>query len=157
MLTNHFVFYFRTMMKRIASIFLIITLFYNVLGFYLLFHQQEEQNWVARMEHKEPSHYKVLQLNASIYTFVEDTDFEYVNENITLKDKPYHIFKKRIQDNILYLYYLPNTHQDALHSDLNSIVAQQLFDHSSSKESPAKKLLKSVTLEYVASLPLSLT
>ncbi|MGL2992762.1 hypothetical protein [Flavobacterium sp. TSSA_36] len=145
------------MMKRIASIFLIATLFYNVLGYYLLFHQQEEQQWVARMEHKEPSTYKILQMNASIYTFVEDTDFEYVNENITLKNKHYHIFKKRIQNNILYLYYLPNSHQDTLNTDLNSIVEQQLFDHSTSKDTPTKKLLKIVTAEYVASLPITIT
>ncbi len=137
-------------MKRIASLFLLVTLFYNVLGYYLMFAQQEEQAWVASMEKKEASNFKVLRLNATLYTFIEDTDFEYVNENVTLNNKTYHIFKKRIQNNILSLYYLPNTHQDEVGKDLNDIVDNQLFNNGSSKESPVKKLLKSFLKDYVA-------
>lgn len=137
-------------MKRIASLFLLVTLFYNVLGYYLMFAQQEEQAWVASMEKKEASNFKVLRLNATLYTFIEDTDFEYVNENVTLNNKTYHIFKKRIQNNILSLYYLPNTHQDEVEKDLNDIVDNQLFNNGSSKESPVKKLLKSFLKDYVA-------
>jgi len=141
-------------MKRIASLFLIATLFYNVLGYYLLFHQQEEQNWVETMKEKTTSEYKVLQLNASIYTFTEDTDFEYVNENVEINNKFYHVFKKRIQNNILYLYYLPNSHQDQISSVLTKIVDQQLFDHSPSKESPTKKLFKTFLTDYVVTKPI---
>lgn len=137
-------------MKRIASLFLLVTLFYNVLGYYLMFAQQEEQAWVASMEKKEASNFKVLRLNATLYTFIDDTDFEYVNENVTLNNKTYHIFKKRIQNNILSLYYLPNTHQDEVGKNLNDIVDNQLFNNGSSKESPVKKLLKSFLKDYVA-------
>lgn len=137
-------------MKRIASLFLLVTLFYNVLGYYLMFAQQEEQAWVASMEKKEASSFKVLRLNATLYTFIDDTDFEYVNENVTLNNKTYHVFKKRIQNNILSLYYLPNTHQDEVGKNLNDIVDNQLFNNGSSKESPVKKLLKSFLKDYVA-------
>lgn len=151
---RHFVFYFRSMMKRMASLFLLATLFYNVLGYYLLHHQQEEQKWVATMEDREPSEYKVIKMNASVYSFVQDTDFEYVNQNVEINNKFYHIFKKRIQNNILYLYYLPNSHQDKISKNLNNIVDQQLFDHSPTKESPTKKLLKTFISDYVVTKPI---
>lgn len=144
------------MTKRIVSFFLIVNLFYNVLGYYLLYHQQEEQNWVALMERQEPSKYKMLEINASLYSFVEDTDFEYVNENITVNNKHYHVFKKRIQNNILQLYYLPNSHLNAINTDLKTIVDQQLFDQSTNNDYPAKKLLKTFLTDYVFTNPIVL-
>lgn len=137
-------------MKRIASLFLIVTLFYNVMGYYLMFAYQEEQAWVASMEKKHDSEFQVIKLNATLYSFIEDTDFEYVNEDVVINNKSYHIFKKRIQNNILSLYYLRNSHQDAISQDLKDIVDNQLFNGSSSKESPVKKLLKSFLKDYVA-------
>jgi hypothetical protein len=32
--------------------------------------------------------------NASLYSFVPDTEFEYVNENVVIDNKSYHIFKE---------------------------------------------------------------
>lgn len=136
-------------MKRIASLFLVVILFYNMLGYYLIFAQQKEQEWVASNQKNSVSTYKVLKLNASLYTFTEDTDFEYVNENVEINNKIYHIFKKRIQNNILSLYYLQNAHQDKVDKQLIEIVDNQLFDTSSTKEMPVKKLLKSFIKDYV--------
>ena len=136
-------------MKRIASLFLVVTLFYNVMGYYLMFAYQEEQAWVSSMEKRHDSEFQVIKLNATLYSFIEDTDFEYVNEDVVINNKSYHIFKKRIQNNILSLYYLRNSHQDVISQDLKDIVANQLFNGSSSKESPVKKLLKSFLKDYV--------
>ncbi|MFN7100008.1 MAG: hypothetical protein ACK4M4_06510 [Flavobacterium sp.] len=136
-------------MKRLATLFLIVTLFYNVMGYYLMFAYQEEQAWVASIEKKDNINYQVIRLNASLYSFVEDTDFEYVNENVVINHKTYHIFKKRIQNNVLSLYYLPNSHQDKTNSDLHDIVDQQLFNTGTSKESPIKKLIKSFLKDYI--------
>jgi hypothetical protein len=136
-------------MKRIASLFLIVTLFYNAMGYYLMFAYQEEQAWVSAMEKKQDSEFQVIQLNATLYSFIEDTDFEYVNEDVIINNKSYHIFKKRIQNNILSLYYLRNSHQDAISQDLKDIVDNQLFNGSSSKESPIKKLMKSFLQDYI--------
>jgi len=122
-----------------------------------MFAQQEEQAWVASMEKNESAAYKVIHLNATLYSFIEDTDFEYVNENVTINNKTYHIFKKRIQNNILSLYYLPNSHQDEVGKNLNSIVDNQLFNGSSSKESPVKKLLKSFLKDYVPNTAVCIT
>lgn len=138
-----------TIMKRIASLFLIATLFYNVLGFYLMFVSQKEQTWVSRMEKTPAPQFQVIQMSASLYTFVEDTDFEYVNENVIIKNKSYHVFKKRIQDNVLSLYYLPNEYGDVIGKDLKDLVDNQLFNGNSSKETPTKKFNKSFIKDYV--------
>lgn len=141
-------------MKRIASLFLLATLFYNVLGYYTMFAYQKEQTWVSSMEKIPSSEFQVLRLNASVYSFVEDTDFEYVNENVIINNKSYHIFKKRIQNNILSLYYLRNSYGDVIGKDLNEIVDNQLFNSTPSKESPAKKLLKSSLPDYIPNNPI---
>lgn len=120
-----------------------------------MFAYQEEQAWVAAMEKRHDSEFEVMQLNASLYSFIEDTDFEYVNEDVVINNKSYHIFKKRIQNNILSLYYLHNSHQDAISQDLKDIVDNQLFNTSSSKESPVKKLLKSFLKDYLANTEFS--
>lgn len=114
-----------------------------------MFAYQEEQAWVASMEKRHDSEFQVIQLNATLYSFIEDTDFEYVNEDVVINNKSYHIFKKRIQNNILSLYYLRNSHQDAISQDLKDIVDNQLFNGSSSKESPVKKLMKSFLQDYI--------
>ena len=84
-----------TNMKRIASLFLLTTLFYNVLAYCAMFAYQKEQRWVSSMEKVPSSKFQVIRLNASVYSFIEDTDFEYVNENVIIKNKSYHIFKKK--------------------------------------------------------------
>jgi hypothetical protein len=142
-------------MKRIASLFLLVTLFYNVLGYYLLFAYQQEQAWITSMEKAPRSELHVIQLNATLYSFIEDTDFESVNEDVVIDNKNYHIFKKRIQNNVLSLYYLRNSHQDAIGKDLKDIVDNQLFNGSSSKDTPAKKFMKSFLQDYIPSTAVS--
>ena len=52
----------------------------------MLFHQKEEHQWVSSMQEKATTEYQVLEVNASIYSFVQDTDFEYVNQNIEINN-----------------------------------------------------------------------
>ena len=136
-------------MKRLATLFLIVTLFYNMIGYYLMFAYKEQQAWVARMENTSRTDFRVLRLNASLYSFAEDTDFEEVNEDVIINNKSYHIFKKQIKNNVLSLYYLPNTDENTVSKDLNDLVHSQLFNTESSKDSPAKKLLKSFIKDYI--------
>ena len=88
-----------------------------------MFAYQEEQAWVKMMANEPDSNYNVIHLNASLYSFIEDTDFEYVNENITIENKSYHIFKKRIKNNILSLYYLRNKHNEVISNEAKNIIA----------------------------------
>ncbi|MFM6937556.1 MAG: hypothetical protein ACKOXH_07745, partial [Aquirufa sp.] len=136
-------------MKRIATLFLIVTLFYNMIGYYLMFAYKEQQAWVARMEKTSHTDFRVMRLNASLYSFADDTEFEEVNEDVIINNKSYHIFKKQVKDNVLSLYYLPNSNENTVSKDLNDIVDSQLFNSGNSKESPVKKLLKSFIKDYI--------
>ena len=136
-------------MKKIASLFLIVTLFYNVLGFYMMFADQKEQTWVAAMEKNEDSKFEVIEMEINPYAYVVDSGFEYVNDDIVVNNKTYHVFKKRIQNNVLKLYCLKNSHHDVISKYLKKIVDDQLFDNTSNKENPTKKLLKSFIKDYI--------
>lgn len=138
-------------MKKAASLLLVITLFtslfYNVVEYYMLVSYQKEQNWVASMQNTPESAFKVIKLNATLYTFIEDSDLEKVNENVIIDNKIYHIFKKQIKDNVLNLYYLGDENQNAIDVSLKKIVDYQ--SNSQSNNSPIEKLIKSFSKDYL--------
>lgn len=136
-------------MKKIASLFLIVTLFYNVLGFYITFAEQQEQVWVNAMENTDDSNFEVIEIKITPYAYVVDSGFEDTNEDFVIENKVYHIFKKRIVNNVLKLYCLKNSHKKLLSKDLKTIVDSQLFDTNSNKENPSKKLMKSFIQDYI--------
>ena len=137
-------------MKKIASLFLIVTLFYNVLGFYIMFAEQKEQVWVNAMEKTNDSNFEIIELKITPYAYVVDSGIEDVNEDFVINNKTYHVFKKRIQNNVLQLYCLKSAHNEALNKDLKKIVDSQLFDTNSNKENPSKKLMKSFIQDYIS-------
>ena len=143
-------------MKKKAAflllILLITSLLYSTAEYYLLISYEKEQNWVTSMKNLPNSEFKILKLNASIYTFVDDTEFENVNENIILNNKMYHVFKKRIKDNLLHLYYLSNSHQNKLDIELKKISDNQLLTDSPSNKSPIEKLLNSFLKDYLPNI-----
>ncbi|SHM31199.1 hypothetical protein [Flavobacterium saccharophilum] len=136
-------------MKRIASLFLIVTLFYNVLGFYIMFAEQQEQVWVTAMEKTDNSNFEIIEIKITPYAYVVDSGIEDANEDFVIHNKTYHVFKKRIQNNVLQLYCLKSAHNEALNKDLKKIVDSQLFDDNSNKENPSKKLMKSFIQDYI--------
>jgi len=140
-------------MKKIATSLLLLilttTFLYNAVGFHLLFSLNKEQAWVNAIEKKQNLNFKVLKLNATLYSFMEDTDLEYVNENITINKQVYHVFKKKIKDNIISLYYLPNKQQTSSDISLKKIVDNELFDNTPIGKKPLEKLFKSFIKDYV--------
>ncbi|MEY4012973.1 MAG: hypothetical protein RIT22_2097 [Bacteroidota bacterium] len=70
-----------------------------MIGYYLMFAYKEQQTWVARMEKTTHTDFRVMRLNASLYSFAEDTEFENVNEDVIINNKSYHIFKKQVKNN----------------------------------------------------------
>ena len=105
-------------MKKIASLFLIVTLFYNVLGFYITFAEQKEQMWVNAMEKNENQNFEIIEVKITPYAYVVDSGIEEANEDVVIKNKTYHVFKKRIQNNVLKLYCLKNSRNQVLSKDL---------------------------------------
>ncbi len=136
-------------MKKIASLFLVVTLFYNVLGLYTIFAEQQEQIWVNSMEKTDESNFEVIEVAINPYAYIVDSGFEYANEDLVIDNKTYHVFKKRIVNNVLKLYCLKNFHNESLTKKLKKIVDSQLFDTNSNKENPSKKLMKSFVQDYI--------
>jgi hypothetical protein len=48
-----------------------------------MFAQQDEQAWVSTIENTQTQS-EGDRTNASLYSFVPDTEFEYVNENVVI-------------------------------------------------------------------------
>lgn len=140
-------------MRRKASSFLLLivtaTFLYNVIGVHLLFTLIKEHSWVVAMQNIPDSEFKVIKLNATVYTFTEDTEMEYVNENITINNKVYHIFKRKIQDNIINLYYLPNKQQSSTDINLKKLVDNEDPDNTPLSKKPIEKLFKAFLKNYV--------
>lgn len=137
-------------MKKIASLFLVVILFYNVLGLYTMFADQQQQTWVNTMEKTADSNFEVIEVAINPYAYIVDSGFEYANEDLVIDNKTYHVFKKRIVNNVLKLYCLKNVHDQALSINLKKIVDSQLFDTNPGKENPSKKLIKSFIQDFIA-------
>lgn len=139
-------------MKRISYFLLTLsiamTLFYSAISYYMVYSYEQEKTWVEAMKNIPDSEYKVIKVNATLYSFTEDTELEYVNENVVINKKSYHIFKKQIKDNIVHLYYLRNHSQDGIDENLKEIVDDQLYASTTNK-SPLKKIFKSFLNDYV--------
>ncbi|MEN9929701.1 MAG: hypothetical protein RLZZ231_1622 [Bacteroidota bacterium] len=149
---------FLNQMKKIATLFvtlLLTTMFlYNMAGIHLYSSEINENNWVETIEKTAHLDYKVLRLNATLYSFMEDSDFEYVNENITVDNKVYHIFKKRVQNNIISFYYLPNHHQSAIINKLKQSLDQSNgVDNKKNTNQNSYKLIKDFVPSMAFDLP----
>jgi len=140
-------------MKRKASTLLLLilttTFLYNVVGFHLLFTLQKEHSWVVKMQNIPDSEFKVIKLNATLYSFTEDTEMEYVNEDMSINNNVYHVFKRKIQDNIISLYYLPNKQQSTTDINLKKLVDNDTFENAPLSKKPMEKLFKSLLKNYV--------
>lgn len=140
------------MRRKASSLLLLIvttTFLYNVIGFHLLFTLQKEHLWVVAMQNIPDSEFKVIKLNATLYTFTDDTEMEYVNENMTINNKVYHIFKRKIQDNIISLYYLPNNQQSTTDINLIKLVDNDDIEKAPLSKKPVEKLFKADQKIYV--------
>ncbi|WP_395066056.1 hypothetical protein [Flavobacterium sp.] len=140
-------------MKKTASLLLAITLisslFYNVVDYYMMIAYQKEQSWIETIQNSPNSKFKVIKLNATLYSFMEDTDIEKVNENVIINNKIYHIFKKSIKDNVLNLYYLGVQDQTTIDLSLKKMADCQ--KDSDTNKSPIEKLIKSFIKDYIPS------
>ena len=136
-------------MKKIVPVFLLALLLYNAFGYYALFAYSSEQARVMSLQNLPESAFQVIKFNVALYTSVENTDFEYVNQELTLENKTYNIVKKRIQNDTLYTYYLRNFKQDELRQNFNDIVETQTLNNKSDNNKPVNLLLKIFLKDYI--------
>lgn len=122
---------------------------YNAFGYYVLFAYEREQARVMTLQDLPESAFQVLKFNLAIYTSVQNTEFEYVNDELVVEGKTYNIVKKRVYNDSLQLFYLRNFRQDQLRENLNEIVSNQTLGNHSTEHMPVKQLLKSFIKDYI--------
>lgn len=138
-------------MKKIASLFLVLTFSYNILGFYMMFAEQQQQLWVNAMEKMHDDNFEIIAVTINPYAYIVDSGFEYVSTNIIVKNKRYHVFKKRIVNNVLKLYCLKNDHNQIINNHFKKILDNHLFDDASNDANSSKKIIKSIIKDFISS------
>lgn len=134
------------------ALLLFLTVFLNNLaGCFLYFMQEKENNWVAKIQIKEGQVFKSIKFNASVYTFMEDTELETVNQNIEIDHKIYYVFQKQIKNNVLILYYLPNKNVSQTLVNITKIVEKDIDFVQNPVKKGMQKSYKFFDKDYIAS------
>ena len=136
-------------MKIIAPVLLLALLLYNAFGYYALFAYSSEQARVISLQNLPESAFQVIKFNVVLYTSVENTDFEFVNQELTVENKTYNIVKKRIQNDTLYTYYLRNFKKEELRQNFNDIVEAQTLNSKSDNNKSVNLILKTFLKDYI--------
>ena len=123
----------------------------NLAGCLLYFMQEKENNWVAKIEKKEVQVFKIIKFNASVYSFMDDTELETVNQNIEIDHKIYYVFQKQIKNNVLILYYLPNKNVSQTLVNIAKIVEKDIDFVQNPVKKGMQKVYKTFDKDYVAS------
>jgi len=115
--------------------------------------EQQQQVWVTATEKTDDLNFEIIEVDIDPYAYIVDSGFENVSEDIAINNNSYHVFKKRIQNNVLKLYCLKYPDKSVLSSNLKKIVDYQLFDTNSNKENSGKKLIKSFSKDFISQTP----
>lgn len=134
------------------AMLLVLTLFLNnIAGCFLYFMQEKENNWVANIEKKEAQVFKIIKFNASVYTFMDDTELETVNQNIEIDHNIFYVFQKQIKNNVLILYYLPNKNVPQTVINISKIVEKDNDFVQNPVKKGLQKAYKTFDKDYIAS------
>lgn len=124
----------------LAAVLLAVIFFNSIAVIILYFSKEKENKWVAHIENQHIQNFEIIKFNASIYSFMDDTDLETVNKNIEIDHKIYFVFKKQIKNNVLILYYLP--HKNISKNTLN--LAKIIDKADDFEKIPIKKGLEKI-------------
>jgi len=124
-------------MKRIVSIIILLTLFNNIIGYYVVLTFQQEETKATVINDIPKSGYQEIHLSKIYYSFYEDTDSDITTEKITLRKK----------DNLLS--YLHTAYNKITKKDLSDIEENILFDNPSKNNNPIKIIVKSFGKDYI--------
>ncbi|MBL7817592.1 MAG: hypothetical protein JNL70_21480 [Saprospiraceae bacterium] len=135
--------------RKSAAYFFLFLLLFNALGYYLLLGYQQIQNRQIMLEEMPTTSFKVVKMLVSPYAHIEDRDFEYVSGSFYQDGKAYDFVKKRIKNDTLEYYCLNNVHQDALISQLNDYLKENVINGKDAPNQSIKWILKAFYKEYI--------
>ena len=140
---------FVLMMKKIASISLLLLLLYNAFGYYALLAFQKEQAKHMAIQNDQKAEYKIIRIPVSAYVHLEDTDFEYTDGQFDYEGQTYNMVKQRRVNDVLEIYVLHNEREDQIAAQINDFVKEQLNTKAPAQKSPAHGMLKSFIKDYI--------
>jgi hypothetical protein len=130
-------------LKKVTSILLLALLLFNVVGYFALFAYEQEQARHIKLQNMPESAFKLVKILASTYVHLENTDFDYPDEQFTVEGKTYNLAKKRIINDSLEIYLLNNVKQDELTAAFNDYIEQNVLTKSlPTHKTPFKVALK---------------
>jgi hypothetical protein len=130
-------------LRKVTSILLLSLLLFNVVGYFALFAYEQEQARHIKLQNLPESAFKLVKILASTYVHVENTEFDYPDEQFTVEGKTYNLAKKRIYNDSLEIYLLNNVKQDELTAAFNDYIEQNILTKSSpTHKTPFKTTLK---------------
>lgn len=137
------------MFRPFASIFLLVLLLYNAFGYYTLLAYEINKTRQLHIKELPDDAFSVIKIPVALYTHVEDTEFEYLEDVVTHHGKTYNMVKKRVKNDTLHIYTLRNHRHEQIVSQLNDYVKDHLtIEKSSSKSTPTKKLIQAFLKDY---------
>ncbi|MEN9609435.1 MAG: hypothetical protein RLZZ628_249 [Bacteroidota bacterium] len=131
------------MLKKVTSILLLSLLLFNVVGYFALFAYEQEQARHIQLQEMPNSAFKLVKILASTYVHLENTAFDYPDEQFTVEGKTYNLAKKRILNDTLEIYLLNNVKQDELTAAFKDYMEQNILTKSlPTHKTPFKIALK---------------
>jgi hypothetical protein len=138
------------MFRPFASTFLLVLLLYNAFGYYALLAYDISQTRQFQLQELPDDAFSVVKIPVALYTHVEDTDFEYLEDVISYHGKTYNMVKKRVKNDTLHIYTLRNYRHEQAVSQLNSYVKDHItIEKNSTKSTPTKKLIQALLKDYI--------
>lgn len=137
------------MFRPFAAIFLLVLLLYNAFGYYALLAYEISQTRQFQLRELPDDAFSVVKIPVALYTHVEDTDFEYLEDVISYHGKTYNMVKKRVKNDTLHIYTLRNYRHEQAVSQLNSYVKDHISIEKSTKSTPTKKLIQAFLKDYI--------
>jgi hypothetical protein len=143
-------------MKRLLVISLLGLLVFNAIGYYALIAYEGVEAKRVAIASVQDANLIQFKFPATVYSHVENSDFEFLDGEYSHEGKTYVMVKKRIVNDTVEVYCLHNMKQDLLNDKLGEYVSAQTNDKSQHPASPVKQLVKNFLKEYLSDTPFTI-
>ncbi len=138
-------------MRRFIALSLLVLIFFNTVGYYALLKYELATTRHVEIAGLPKEAFDIIKLPASLYSHLEDSQFEIIDEEFSVGEKTYNSVKQRVINDTLEIYCLRNFKKEALQQLANALS----IENSSGKLNfPAtKSLIKAAFKDYLLNLP----
>jgi hypothetical protein len=143
-------------LKKVAAILLLSALLFNIIGYRFVFNYLEQKS-VSILEQKiDAFAYNESELNEIAVPlnmpYYSDKSVENIYGEVEINGQHYQYVKRKIENNILHIWCLPNTEKNSLTASKNDVVksnSQESNSNSNQKQNTVIKLLQTEFLPLV--------